>query len=95
MVSVFYNSVWIEPRAEVKMSILLAQYNVPLAIADHLSPIIQNIFDGDVAKGLASYPGPSGERRAWYPLFAHTSIMSVMNDIMLRCSITNGSEDTQ
>ncbi len=23
---------------------------------------------------LASYPGPSGERRAWYPLFAHASI---------------------
>ncbi len=35
------------------MSILLAQHNVPLSIADHLSPIILNIFDGDVTKGYA------------------------------------------
>ena len=40
-------------RAEVKMSILLAQHNVPLALADHLSPIIRDLFDGDVAKGYA------------------------------------------
>ena len=40
-------------RAEVKMSILLAQHNVPLALADHLSPIIRDLFNGDVAKGYA------------------------------------------
>ena len=40
-------------RAEVKMSLLLAQHNVPLALADHLSPLIRDIFDGEVAKGYA------------------------------------------
>ena len=37
-------------RVEVKMSIFLAQHNVPLSVADHLSPMIMNVFDGDVAK---------------------------------------------
>lgn len=32
------------------MSLLLAQHNVPLALADHLS---RDIFDGKVAKGYA------------------------------------------
>ena len=40
-------------RAEVKMCILLAQHNVPLAFADHLSPLIHDVFDGEVAKGYA------------------------------------------
>lgn len=40
-------------RAEVKMSLLLAQHNVPLALADHLSPLIRDVFDGEVAKGYA------------------------------------------
>ena len=40
-------------RAEVKMCVLLAQHNVPLALADHLSPLIRDIFDGEVAKGYA------------------------------------------
>ena len=40
-------------RAEVKMCVLLAQHNVPLVVADHLSPLIQNIFDGEAAKGYA------------------------------------------
>ena len=35
------------------MSILLAQHNVLLALGDHLSPIIRDLFDGDVAKGYA------------------------------------------
>ena len=26
---------------------------MPLALADHLSPLIRDIFDGDVAKGYA------------------------------------------
>jgi hypothetical protein len=40
-------------RAEVKMSILLAQHNVPLSLADHLSPMIRDVFDGDISKGYA------------------------------------------
>jgi len=40
-------------RAEVKMSVLLAQHNVPLALADHLSPLIRDVFDGEVAQGYA------------------------------------------
>ena len=39
--------------AEVKISTLLAQHNVPLALADHLSPMIQDVFDGEVAKGYS------------------------------------------
>ena len=30
-------------RAEVKISTLLAQHNVPLALADHLSPMIRDV----------------------------------------------------
>ena len=33
------------------MSILLAQHNVPLSLADHLSPMIRDVFDGEVSKG--------------------------------------------
>lgn len=40
-------------RAEVKMCVLLAQHNVALALADHLSPLIQDVFDGEVAKGYS------------------------------------------
>ena len=32
------------------MTMLLAQHNIPLALADHLSPMIRDIFDCDVAK---------------------------------------------
>ena len=39
--------------AEVKMCVLLAQHNVPLALADHLSPLIRDVFDGEVAKGYS------------------------------------------
>ena len=35
------------------MATLLAQHNVPLAVADHLSPMIQDVFDGEVAKGYS------------------------------------------
>ena len=35
------------------MCVLLAQHNVPLALADHLSPLIRDIFDGQVAEGYA------------------------------------------
>ena len=40
-------------HAEVKLSIHLAQHNIPLSLADHLSPIIRDVFDGDIAKGYA------------------------------------------
>ena len=36
----------------MKISIL-AQHNVPLALANHLSPILHDIFDGEVARGYA------------------------------------------
>ena len=35
------------------MCMLIAQHNVPIALADHLSPLIRNVFDGEVAKGYA------------------------------------------
>ena len=35
------------------MTMLLAQHNVPLSLADHLSPMIRDIFDGNVAKHYA------------------------------------------
>ena len=35
------------------MCILLAQHNVPLSMADHLGPLVRDVFDGDVAKGYA------------------------------------------
>ena len=34
----------------MKMSILLAQHNVTLVLADHLSPILRDIFDGELAR---------------------------------------------
>ena len=37
----------------MKVSILLVQQNVPLALADHLSPILHGIFDGEIAIGFA------------------------------------------
>ena len=40
-------------HAEVKMSVLLAQHNVPLALADYLSPLIHDVFDGEVMQGCA------------------------------------------
>ena len=40
-------------HAEAKMCILLVQHNVPLALADHLSPLMRDVFDGEVAKGYS------------------------------------------
>ena len=38
-------------RAEVKISTVLAHHNIPIAVADHLSPIFKNIFlDSQIAK---------------------------------------------
>ena len=42
-------------RAEVKVTNLLVQHNVPLAVADHLSPLFRDIFpDSKIAKGYAA-----------------------------------------
>lgn len=39
----------------MKVANLLVQHNVPLAIADHLSPLFKDIFsDSDTGKGYAS-----------------------------------------
>uniref|UniRef100_A0A1X7TWU2 HAT C-terminal dimerisation domain-containing protein n=1 Tax=Amphimedon queenslandica TaxID=400682 RepID=A0A1X7TWU2_AMPQE len=44
-------------RAEVKVTNLLVQHNVPLAVTDHLSPLFREIFtDSKIAKGYASAP---------------------------------------
>ena len=38
-------------RAEVKVTNLIVQHNVPLAVSDHLSPIFKEIFeDSEVAQ---------------------------------------------
>lgn len=37
----------------MKLSILLAQHNIPLSLADHMSPLIRNVFDGEIAGGYA------------------------------------------
>ena len=42
-------------RAEIKVTNMLVQHNVPLAVADHLSPLFKDIFpDSQIAKGYAS-----------------------------------------
>ena len=42
-------------RAEVKVTNLLVQHNIPLSLADHLSPLIHNIFpDSEIAKCYSS-----------------------------------------
>ena len=41
-------------RAEVKVSTVLAHHNVPIAVADHLSPLFRDIFpDSDIAKAYS------------------------------------------
>ena len=37
----------------MKVCVLLPQYNVSLALSDHLSPLIRYILDGEDAKGYA------------------------------------------
>ena len=38
-------------RAEVKMTATMVKHNVPLAFADHLSPLLRDIFpDSEIAK---------------------------------------------
>uniref|UniRef100_A0A1X7VKY4 HAT C-terminal dimerisation domain-containing protein n=1 Tax=Amphimedon queenslandica TaxID=400682 RepID=A0A1X7VKY4_AMPQE len=69
-------------KAEVKVTNLLVQHNVPLAVTDHLSPLFRDIFtDSKIAKGYAS---------------ARPHFMATLVDTM-RCSpfsvAINGSND--
>lgn len=42
-------------RAEVKLAVLLAHHNVPLAVMDHLPPLLRDIFpDSKIAKGFSA-----------------------------------------
>ena len=42
-------------RAEVKIANALVQHNIPLAVTDHLSPLLRDIFpDSDIAKEYTS-----------------------------------------
>ncbi|CAB3996138.1 Hypothetical predicted protein [Paramuricea clavata] len=42
-------------RAEVKVATMLVQHNIPLAVADELTPLFQDIFsDSEIAKNYSS-----------------------------------------
>ena len=42
-------------RAEVKVATMLVQHNIPLAVADELTPLFQDIFsDSEIAKSFSS-----------------------------------------
>ena len=42
-------------RVEVKMATTMVKHNVPLAFADHLSPLLKDIFpDSEIAKAYSS-----------------------------------------
>ena len=46
---------WQIVRAEVKMAVVLANHNIPLAVLDHVSPLFQDIFhDSKILKGFAA-----------------------------------------
>ena len=42
-------------RAEVKVAAMLVQHNVPLAVADELTPLFRDVFsDSKIAQNFAS-----------------------------------------
>ena len=42
-------------RAEVKIANFMVEHNIPFAVADHLSPLLRDIFiDSETAKTYAS-----------------------------------------
>lgn len=46
---------WQVTRAEVKMTNFIVEHNLPFAIADHLSPLLQDVFpDSQIAKHYSS-----------------------------------------
>jgi len=81
-------------RAEVKMSILLAQHNIPLSLADHLSLMIRNVFDGDVTKGYACAKTKTSciLNGAVSPLLKNELISIMQNSPFSLC--IDGSSDT-
>ena len=78
----------------MKVSILLAQHNVPLSLADHLSPLIRDIFDGSTAEGYACAKTKTSciLNRAVAPLFKN-ELISAMASIPYALSV-DGSNDT-
>lgn len=76
------------------MSLLLAQHNVPLALADHLSPLICDVFDGEVAKGYACAKTKTTciLNRAVTPQFRE-ELVSLMQQAPYSLSV-DGSNDT-
>ena len=76
------------------MSLLLAQHNVPLALADYLSPLIRDIFDGEVAKGYACAKTKTTciLNRAAAPQFRE-DLVSLMQQTPYSLSV-DGSNDT-
>ena len=73
---------------------LLAQHNVPLSLADHLSPLFRDIFDGEVASGYACAKTKTSciLNRAIAPEFK-AELVSVMQQAPYSLSI-DGSNDT-
>ena len=76
------------------MSILLAQHNVPLAFADHLSPLVRDIFDDEVAKkySCAKTKTTCILNGAVAPEFA-SELVSYMQGALFTLSV-DGSNDT-
>ena len=76
------------------MSILLAQHNVPLAFADHLSPLVRDIFDDEVAKkySCAKTKTTCILNGAVAPEFA-SELVSYMQSALFTLSV-DGSNDT-
>lgn len=76
------------------MSILLAQHNVPLAFADHLSPLVRDIFDDEVAKKYSCTKTKTTciLNGAVAPEFA-SELVSYMQSALFTLSV-DGSNDT-
>lgn len=73
---------------------LLAQHNIPLSLADHLSPLIRNVFDGVVAKGYACAKTKTSciLNGAVAPVFK-TQLVSVMQEMPYSLCV-DGSNDS-
>lgn len=76
------------------MCMLLAQHNILLSLADHLSPLVRNVCDGEVASGYACAKTKTSciLNRAIAPEF-RAELVSVMQRVPYSLSI-DGSNDT-
>ena len=76
------------------MCVLLAQHNIPLSLADHLSPLLRNVFDGQVASGYACAKTKTSciLNRAIAPEFK-AELVTIMQQAPYSLSI-DGSNDT-